>query len=215
MNGATEQAAGPAAIPNKKPDTSGMLSANRVIFLNGPSSCGKTTLTRALQVALKRPYLQLGIDHLIALMPPNTNNWRTSEPVPGFWWETAQDAEGHPLAYLQQGPFARSITALLCTVVIAALKAGHSVIIDEVCLTDGNFQQWQQALSPYPTLYVGLKASTETLEKREKERGDRQIGSARVQNETVHQGCAYDLVLDTDHLSTDACVKAVQERLSR
>ncbi|MCB0092442.1 MAG: hypothetical protein KDE54_31355, partial [Caldilineaceae bacterium] len=40
-----------------------------VIYLNGPSSAGKTSLARALQSLLPGYYLHIGIDMLIEMMP--------------------------------------------------------------------------------------------------------------------------------------------------
>ena len=34
----------------------------KIIYLNGPSSSGKTTLAKALQESLEEPYLHIGID---------------------------------------------------------------------------------------------------------------------------------------------------------
>ena len=40
-----------------------------VIYLNGPSSSGKTTLAGALQEALDGMWLHVGIDKMISMMP--------------------------------------------------------------------------------------------------------------------------------------------------
>ena len=42
----------------------------RILFLNGGSSAGKTTLGRSLQSVLSDPWLLLGIDLLIWTLPP-------------------------------------------------------------------------------------------------------------------------------------------------
>lgn len=47
----------------------------RVIYINGPSSVGKSTLTRALQNALAETYLRIGIDQMIGMMPTRLNDW--------------------------------------------------------------------------------------------------------------------------------------------
>lgn len=48
---------------------------SKIIYLNGPSSCGKTTLAKSLQNAFSEPYLHIGIDKLIGFMPAKINNW--------------------------------------------------------------------------------------------------------------------------------------------
>ena len=44
----------------------------RIIFINGTSSSGKTSIVRALQDLLDKPYLEAGIDKFIFMMPPAT-----------------------------------------------------------------------------------------------------------------------------------------------
>lgn len=41
----------------------------QIIYLNGPSSSGKTTLAKALQHAFEEPFLHVGIDKIIGWMP--------------------------------------------------------------------------------------------------------------------------------------------------
>ncbi|MFB8277138.1 phosphotransferase-like protein [Nocardia colli] len=44
---------------------------SRVIFLNGTSSSGKTTLARSIQDESDVPFVYWGIDTLFDLVPPN------------------------------------------------------------------------------------------------------------------------------------------------
>ena len=47
-----------------------MKDANfQIIYLNGPSSSGKTTLAKALQHAFEEPFLPIGVDKIIGWMP--------------------------------------------------------------------------------------------------------------------------------------------------
>lgn len=187
---------------------------NRVIFLNGPSSCGKSTLTHHLQEALDKPYLHIGIDSVIMMMPYKSNDWKgESLHVEGFGWKFAQTHAGEPLAHLTAGPLGNRIQTLFKSLVKTMLEEGHHVIIDEVCLFEGSFDQWQALLADYPTLYVGMYVSDDELAKRELARGDRVIGSSRAQNLIVHQGCQYDLELDMDRLSPQECTDQILSRL--
>ena len=43
------------------------MTMGKVIFLNGPSSTGKTTIARLLQEKLPEPYMHVGIDKLIGM----------------------------------------------------------------------------------------------------------------------------------------------------
>ena len=63
-------------------------------------------------------------------------------------------------------------------------------------------------------LFVGVKCPLETAEQREKERGDRNIGTARYQFERVHIHDLYDIEIDTSILNVDECVAKIMERIS-
>ena len=186
-----------------------------VILLNGPSSSGKTTLSKKLQGSLKTPYLHIGIDKIISMIPKIMNNSMGEKVEPFFWWNEDKDELGNKLAYIQLGPFAYEMYKFLKKVVLLALDSGHSVIIDEVCIVDGSFDEWQRILSPWNVLYVGIKSKTDVLEQREKERGNRMIGSARAQNLYVHDNKKYDLELHTDVLTLEECVSRVIVSLGR
>lgn len=47
----------------------------QIIYLNAPSSSGKTTLARALQHAFDDLFLHVGIDKIIGWMPEKVNDW--------------------------------------------------------------------------------------------------------------------------------------------
>ena len=45
-----------------------------IIFINGTSSSGKTSLIKALQTKLHEPYLDMGIDRFIWMLPKWTKS---------------------------------------------------------------------------------------------------------------------------------------------
>ena len=45
------------------------MHSNTVIFLNGTSSAGKTSLVEHLQEQLDEPFLHIGIDHFLFMLP--------------------------------------------------------------------------------------------------------------------------------------------------
>lgn len=47
----------------------------QIIYINGPSSAGKTTLAHAVQEEMEQPFLHIGIDRVIGMMPEKLNNW--------------------------------------------------------------------------------------------------------------------------------------------
>ena len=103
---------------------------NDVIFINGASSSGKTTLAKALQEKLPYNYLHISLDGVIAIMPDKVNTWNTTPTDQGFWWKVSHDSDGNKLAYIQIGSFARQIVSLLKSFIIfSVLYLGVLVIL--------------------------------------------------------------------------------------
>ncbi len=180
-----------------------------IIFLNGPSSSGKSSLAKLLQDKLDKPYMHIGIDKLIEMMPEKLNKWDGQKAEQGFYWDISVDEKGNQLAHIQLGEFAQKVSNLLKEVVLTMIKSGFNLIIDEVCVTDGSFEKWQEILSDYKTIYVGLKSDTKTLQERENKREDRMKGSSRAQNLMVHKDKTYDIEINTDQLSLDESVNEI------
>lgn len=185
------------------------ITLGSIIFLNGPSSAGKSTLSAFLQEKISVPYLHIGIDKVIGMMPPKLNDWTGGKKDQGFWWEQGIDEEGHKIAHVQAGPYAKRISDLLREIVLTMVKNGHNVIVDEVSFD--SYKKWQEILVPFKVLYVGVKADTKTLKYREKERGDRMIGGARAQNAIVHKDKTYDLEIWTDQISLEEAAQKIIE----
>jgi chloramphenicol 3-O phosphotransferase len=187
-----------------------MRNQGKVIFLNGPSSSGKTSIAKLLQEKLPEPYLRVGIDQLIEMMPARLNDWEgnTIEKL-GFYWEKDHDTYGKKISRIQMGPYAQKINNALRSIVLTMLKEGFNIIVDDVCISRESFFRWQKILSIYNTLYVGISAPVEILELREKARGDRVHGSARAQHEVSHDGNQYNLMLDTSTNSIEECVAKI------
>src|SRR4051812_30555031 len=131
----------------------------QIIYLNGPSSSGKTTLAKTLQEVLDPPFLHIGIDKIIGMMPERVNNWIGGEAPMGFSWRSAIDQDGKPLQELQVGPFARKVSNSYPEIVALLAEQGHSLIVDDVCLSNEELKRWRDLFSKHRVLYVGVKAS--------------------------------------------------------
>jgi chloramphenicol 3-O phosphotransferase len=174
-----------------------MMSPIQIIFLNGASSAGKSSIAKQIQAHATRPFLHISIDKMIELMPAKLNDWEGGLAPDGFSWKTAVDSQGFPIQELQMGPFAKKICQTFREVVVCLAKQGHLVIVDEVVLGKESMQQWRDQLKKFRVLYVGIYTPIEVLEQREKQRGDRIGGSARWQASLVHQEVTYDLEFDS------------------
>ena len=187
-----------------------MQTAFQIIYLNGSSSSGKTTLAKALQQALEEPFLHVGIDKIIGWMPEKFNDWTGGEAPLGFSWKGSQDESGNPIQELQAGPYAQKMGETFREVVLALVKMGHHVIIDDVSFGKQQFDAWKETLKDFRVLWVGVNAPLSVLEQREKERGNRIVGSARGQFHKVHVNVTYDLEIDTHQVSVSENIKKIR-----
>ncbi len=185
-------------------------SSVQIIYLNGPSSSGKTTLAKALQHAFNEPFLHVGIDKIIGWMPEKVNDWTGGEAPLGYSWKKSQDETGNPIQELQAGSYAQKIGETFREVVLALAKMGHHIIIDDVSFGKIQVDEWKETLKDFQVLWVGVNAPLSVLEQREKERGNRIVGSARGQFHKVHVDIAYDLEIDTHQASLTENIEKIK-----
>jgi len=187
----------------------------KAIFLNGPSSSGKTSIAKKLQEKLSKPFMHIGIDKLIGMMPAHLNDWEGGKVEEGFFWEKEYDNNGNEVHHIQMGPYAKKVNALLKCTAVMMLNSGFNIIVDDVCLDSDSFNQWKNILTPFQVFYVGITTPINILEEREKNRGDRIAGSARAQCAIVHQNKFYDLLIDSSIQSIDDCVNKIIDEVQQ
>lgn len=188
---------------------------SKIIYLNGPSSSGKTTIAKALQEAFEEPYLHLGIDKLIGFMPMKLNNWEGEFAPSGFSWQPAKDPTGYPIFQIHAGPFAKRIIRSLKDMALLLASQSYNLIIDDVAFEPIEVEEWKQTLKNYPVLYVGVLTPLEILEQRERSRSNRLLGGARGQYFKVHENVAYDIEIDTHSQTLEENVAKIKLALSK
>ncbi len=147
-----------------------------ILFLNGTSSAGKTTLARALQLAFDQPFSYYASDQLadagFRVRPPQSFASYATDPS-----ERERFFDG----------FHRSIAAFAF--------AGNNLIVEHIVEEQAWAEDLQHLLAPFRVLWVGVHAPVETLIEREKKRGNRTIGEAFFHLKT-HGYCRYDVEVD-------------------
>jgi chloramphenicol 3-O phosphotransferase len=162
----------------------------QLIILNGASSSGKTVLCKKLQEVLDEPYIHLEEDRFVF----NTYHDRflDSDLAPEIFKKTM-------LGYY------RSLKAFL--------SAGHNVLADTGFYTPELLQACVRELAGESVWLIGVHCSVEELERRERARGDRQIGQAAEQQATIHSAAIYDIEVDTSTLSPDECARVIKTQM--
>lgn len=159
-----------------------------VVFLNGCTSAGKTSVARALQEILDPAHVRTGIDDAFAMLPLKLHNHPD-----GFFFDT--DPRGE--IRLNHGVVGLAVLKAHARMAAALAGVSAGVILDEVVLEEELRDDWREALARCDVFRVGIHCALPELERREVERGDRLIGQARGQFDLVHVGMSYDLEVDT------------------
>src|SRR5581483_8136576 len=111
-----------------------------------------------LQNALKEPYLLIGFDKIIGMMPEKVNNWTGGKAPLGFSWKKTKDEEGHLIHEIQTGPFAKKVVNAYKEIVLLLAKSSFHLIIDDVSFGKKEVNSWKKLLQDFKVLYVGLNA---------------------------------------------------------
>lgn len=182
---------------SKKISSSGM-----VIILNGPSSVGKSSIIKAFQAKQNTPWLGTGIDHLyVGVIPPQ---WLDDEPEHSSMMSITKSQDEHgPIVTAVFGPEGRKVVKGMHRAIAAYANSGNNVIVDYIKYEPEWLDDLKDVLKNVKVIWVGVNASLESIEKREKKRGTSPEGHARSHYHTVHQGINYDLILDTDLLTPE------------
>lgn len=174
--------------------------SGRLIAIVGTSSVGKSSASARLQEILPDPYLTVGIDHFLNMIP---QQWagQPRGPGPGMWYEDSTDSDGAPRARIRYGRAGRQLLAGMQASVRAMLDCGNNIILDEMPLDETVVPQWKRTLASYRTFWVHLSADLEIVESREAHRQHGQhVGNARGHFSISDQEC-YDLELDVGDMT--------------
>ena len=169
----------------------------KVIVLNGASSSGKTSILNQLQGLLVEPYLNVGIDKFIWMLPKRYLDRPLWDDVLGL--ATESGAMG-----------SRLFSSMHKVIQLLSLE-GMNVVADHVMVEPEWVEECARLFSLLPAYFVGVQCPLEVLIQREFARKDRTLGQAEAQFPLVHKDIIYDLVVDTSLLSIEECALKIKE----
>jgi len=159
-----------------------------IIFLNGTSSAGKSTVAHALRKKLQGTWLHVTLDSFFGLLPADF----TEDPtwVDKFDWDKVHTGFHAMVAQIP--------------------RTGYPVILDHVCTWRrwrdqcvNMFQEWQ-------VVYVGVTCPCPELRRREKLRGDRKLGIAEEHLATYQKEAGpFDVEVDTGASTPEECAARI------
>jgi chloramphenicol 3-O phosphotransferase len=177
---------------------------SRIIILNGAGSAGKGSIAKALQTMADEPFLHVEMDAFLAMLPD-----RYWDHPDGMIFSTRAE-DGKPSVAIKTGPVVERALAGMRHAVRAMAGQGNNLIVDDV-MTAAEAEDYRRLLAGFDVTMVGVMASLDSLEERERQRGDRMIGLARSQHERIHKGIAYDLVINTTDARPQDCAARIMD----
>ncbi|MBI2971020.1 MAG: AAA family ATPase [Candidatus Aenigmarchaeota archaeon] len=166
-----------------------------IVFLNGTSSSGKTTIAGELAERLP-DFEYLAIDAY----------WQRDERLAGQLQQN--NTEGILSA-------ATDVVYAFHRSIASRTAAGRSTIVDHVLDNPAFAEGCGTTLEPYKVLLVGVYCPLDVAESRERERGDRIPGTARYLFPLVHESKTYDVTVDTSVLSPSQCAGQIAYAVDR
>jgi chloramphenicol 3-O phosphotransferase len=164
------------------------MATGTIVFLNGASSAGKTSIARAFQQFVDVPYMYVAVDLFL-------------QAVPMRYWESSNLGAINPTFAAIVSGFHHSLAALA--------RAGNNLVVDHVLQEEAWWYECADLLTPLRTVLVRVFCPLDELERREAARGDRARGLARFQFNRVYHDTLYDLMVDTSHASVVECAAQI------
>jgi chloramphenicol 3-O phosphotransferase len=193
-----------------------MTTSGRIIFLNGSSSAGKTTLAIMLQQLLPVPYQHIALDQFRDGMPGRYRGLNSPPDTPGELGLNVvpTDREGARLTEIRFGSHGEQVLRGMRRAVAAFARAGNHAIIDDLLFKPEYLLDYADALDGLDVWLIGVRCTLDEVNRREALRSGRFPGTAMSHFHSVHaHGCDYDLEVDTSHTSPRACAERVIARL--
>jgi chloramphenicol 3-O phosphotransferase len=179
---------------------------SRIVILNGVGSAGKGSIAKALQTIVSEPFLHVEMDAFLAMLP----DAYFAHPD-GMIFETVVE-NGKPSVLIKTGVVAERLLSGMRRAVAALAAAGNDLIVDDV-MVDGELADYRSLLAGFDVSVVGVFASLEVLEARERQRDDRMPGLARWQYDKVHKDREYDFIVDTSAATPLECAEMIKKAL--
>ena len=179
-----------------------------IIILNGTSSSGKSSILRALQEIMEKPYLDAGIDKFLWMLPKRYLN------EPAYWQQVYRYEWPQPgQMVIQAAPLGHQLMDGMHQAIAALALAGNHVIADHVLAESAWVQQCATLFANLPAWLIHITCPLAVLEERERARKDRTLGQARAQFHLVHAHAVCDLEIDTAQHDIPTCAEMIKQHV--
>jgi len=166
-----------------------------IIFLNGTSSSGKSSLAKELQENLEEIHLHISLDDIWPMFPEKILKLDD--------WHNTIDMKNY-------------ISGFHKTIASYA-NAGVDVIVDHCCIEPIALDECVELFKDSRVIFVEVICSIDELRKREAKRDDRKVGQAESQIPLFNkfrQSYRYDIQVDTSANTSSECARMIIDMLN-
>lgn len=156
------------------------------IVLNGTSSAGKSSIAKSIQRQSSMPILHAQLDTFLSM----------------FDWPTLASIEEKDECF-------RNCVANFYANLSILAASPYMLVVDQVFEQQEWFKACKKSLKSKKTYFIGIHCPLDEFENRELLRGDRRIGIAKGQFDSIHFGKKYDLELDSSITTPDECASTI------
>jgi chloramphenicol 3-O phosphotransferase len=192
------------------------MTKGKIIFLNGTSSAGKTTLALALQDGFEEAYQHIALDQFRDGLPAkyrglnapaDTKGQRGLNVVP------VHCENGDALTEVRFGEDGRRMLRGMRRSIAVMAEEGNNVIIDDIILAPDFLEDYLHVMEAYPLYFVGVRCPLSVIAEREALRPGRFPGTAESHFASCHAHEHYDVEVDTSVLTPEECARRVVKRV--
>lgn len=191
------------------------MSKTTLIFLNGTSSAGKTTLAHALQERLTAPYQHMALDQFRDGLPARYRGLNAPQGSTGASGLNVVPVRQGKQLYTQVrfGNLGQQVLAGMRRAIAAMANAGNNIIIDDIILEPAFLEDYLEVMASLSVYFVGVRCPLDVIASREAARPGRFPGTAESHFEACHAHDTYDVEVDTSAAPPFSCADQVIERM--
>ncbi len=187
-----------------------------LVFLNGTSSSGKTTLSHALQEMMEEPYQHVALDQFRDGLPAKFRGLNAPDGTTGARGlnvvPTISDA-GPAVTEVRFGDEGTRLLQGMRRAIATLADTGVNVIIDDIILASEFLSDYLAVMKNHNLYFVGVRCPLEVIAQREAQRLGRFPGTAESHFKQCHAHGIYDLEVDTSRQTPLECARQIQARI--
>ena len=190
--------------------------SGKILFLNGTSSAGKTTLAKALQETLPDCWQHVALDQFRDGLPDKYRGLNAPADTTGAWGLNVipDQKSGQAYTRIHFGDAGQVVLRGMRRAMRALVDEGVNIIIDDIILEPLFLTDYLSVFEGCDVWFVGVRCELAVIDAREQARPGRFPGTAFGHADICHAHGLYDVEVNTGTDEPQACAKKVISRMS-